>query len=286
MILLNIFINYFLLLCTAKFNRLSFKRLRIMLGATVGSAFSLIILLPEFPFWQLMGLKAIFSVIIVLVSFPIRGIRLFLKNIIVFYIVGFLFAGTMIGVWFFMSPVNLQINNGTVYFQFSMIALLIATVVIYLVMTFFFDVYQKVQIKNTNYFVKVKLGDKSKTLKGFLDTGNQLVDVFTGKPVVVCSINQVKDMISEEMLEKINLFFDSNFEEIKPDPKIRYVPFKNVGSNGLLPAIQPDGFQIQIKPGYTVRNKELLLALSREDIGAGEYEILLNTQLFERETIQ
>lgn len=286
LIVLNIFINYFLLLTTARMNSLSVKRRRIAFGAMVGSTFSLVILMPNIPFWTLNTLKFLFSILIVLCAFPLRGFKVFLKNIIVFYLVGFVFAGVMMGVWLFMSPTNFVVNNGVVYFKYSMIGLLILTLIIYFGLTFFFDVYQKVRIKNTNYFVEITIENKRKILKALFDTGNSLVDVFTGKPVVVCSLPQVRDLLSVDILDKIDTFYNSNYQEMKPDAKIRYIPFKNVGQNGLLPAITPDKFVIQTNGKKKIECTELLLAFSKDEIGAGEFEVLLNTQLFEREKVQ
>lgn len=286
LIVLNIFINYFLLLATARLNALSFKRRRIAFGATVGSFFSLIILLPNINFWLLNGLKLVFSIAIVLCSFPVKGIRLFIKNFVVFFIVNFVFAGIMMGVWIFMSPSNLVINNGTVYFQYSLVGLLTLTVLIYFGLTFFFDVYQKVRVEKANYFVEITIGKNKKILKALYDTGNSLTDVFTGKAVVVCSLSEIRDILDKKILDKIDTFFDSNFEEMKPDPKIRYVPFRNVAQEGLLPAITPTKFVIQAQGRKKIECTHLLLAFSKADIGAGEYEVLLNTQLFEKEKVQ
>ena len=43
---LNLFINYFLLLSVAKFLRISVRRLRLLAGAAIGAAYSLVILVP------------------------------------------------------------------------------------------------------------------------------------------------------------------------------------------------------------------------------------------------
>ena len=97
----NLIVNYFLLLASAKFLTLPFHRGRLVAASALGALYSLVILLPAWnPFLSLL-IKLIMAASIILAAFGWHGVKAFLRQTAAFYIVSFAFAGLMIAVWYF-----------------------------------------------------------------------------------------------------------------------------------------------------------------------------------------
>ena len=279
LIILNLAINYLLLSVTKKISNVSVKKFKLFLGALLGAMFSFVILMPQMNDVLLMMLKLMFSVAIVLVAFGFGNIKLFIKNTVIFYIVGFLFAGTMMGIWIFISPSNMSINNGMVYFNFSMATLLLVTVVIYIMLNGAIELYGKKIIKNMDYEVHINNHGKSVKLKGFLDTGNQLRDILTGKIVVVSTYDNVKTILTNDEKSELKSYLKKDFDNMKNVGTIKYIPFKSVEVGGMLPAVTVEEIIIKSKEHIKV-HRNLLLAISSENMGNNSFDILLNSLLF------
>ena len=131
----NLFINYFLLCLTAKVTRIHTKRWRMLAGSALGAVYSLFIFFPEIPSLLSAAAKLIFSITILLAALPIHSIKVFLKTLACFFGANFLFAGLMMALWLFVSPNNLMINNGVVYFNISPLILIGGAAVSYLILS-------------------------------------------------------------------------------------------------------------------------------------------------------
>ena len=82
LIIVNLFVNYFILLTTSKFLNLKLKLSRLILGEILGAIYSLYIFIPEPNLFISILIKLFMSIIMVAVSFEFRTIQQFLKIII------------------------------------------------------------------------------------------------------------------------------------------------------------------------------------------------------------
>ena len=95
LIVLNIYVNYFLLRATAKFTHTPLKTIRCIISSVIGSLFSLTILLPAGNFLIPLAIKLGAAVVIVGMAFGIKDKKHTLKLILYFYIVNFIFGGVV-----------------------------------------------------------------------------------------------------------------------------------------------------------------------------------------------
>lgn len=275
LIVTNFIINYFLLMLTVKLSKSKLKRIRIVIGSMVGSLCSIIILFNTMSFFYINIYKFILAIVIVLISFKYISLKKLTKNIIFFYIVSFIFGGIMTAVWLFLTPSNMVMHNGIVYFNYSITALLIFTAIIYFILNIIIDVYMKVDIKNTKYDVELYIFGNKVSCRGFLDTGNTLKDVYTNKAVIITSLDFIKKYLPNELTYEINNYFRNDFTNIVNSGKIKYIPFNSININGLLPTINIDKIVLK-NTEKTFEDKEVLLSISNKDISLGEYDVLLN----------
>ncbi len=114
------------------------------------------------------------------------------------------------------------------------------------------------------------LGDDRWKLQGFIDTGNELTDPLTGRPVCV-----VDQMLGQRILGKAG-------NDALNGTRYRVIPYRAVGtSNGILEGFRMDA--ISFPDGYVVKNPVIAFCEEGHFAGKeGESEILLPASLLER----
>lgn len=75
LVVINIFINYFLLSAASLIVRLKTKRIRLAAGAFTGGAYSLVIFLPNIPNTLSVFMNFCMSVLLVLIAFAPKKLR-------------------------------------------------------------------------------------------------------------------------------------------------------------------------------------------------------------------
>lgn len=234
LICINIFINYFLLLAVKKLGKLEAHRLRIILGSVFGALTSVIILLPPLEAVINFFIKLIIAIIIILISFGWNSRRVFIKNVILFYTVTFLFCGAMIGIWLIFSPTGMVINNGSVYFYIPPIIIVLSALISYIVVWIINRVISISMPKKVFCKLKICNMGKSCELMAKIDTGNSLKEPFSGCPVIAAEYNSVCSTVPDDI--KKYILGNSEYSE----KGFRLVPFFTVNSSGILPAFKAD----------------------------------------------
>ena len=135
LIVLNIYVNYFLLRATAKFTHTPLKTIRCIISSVIGSLFSLTILLPAGNFLIPLAIKLGAAVVIVGMAFGIKDKKHTLKLILYFYIVNFIFGGVVMLLYITFKPSFMAFNNSYFYVDFSLLSLVIFTAVAYFAVT-------------------------------------------------------------------------------------------------------------------------------------------------------
>ncbi|PWL72302.1 MAG: hypothetical protein DBY25_03195 [Clostridiales bacterium] len=277
LIAVNLFVTYFLLLSTALLLHQKPKRWRMVLGALLGGASSLMIFLEQLPWFIPALLKVALGIMLVLVAFPWHGKGVFIKTAALFIAVNFIFAGVMMALWFFVAPVDMYYRNGVVYFNISALTLAVSTVAAYLAVRFIGWILDRRVPKNAIRTVSITLNGKEVLLNAFDDSGNRLTDPFTGTPVIICEYGAVKTLLPE-LLQP----YFSGTGELPPlseewARRIRVIPYHVVGSDGVMRCFSPDRFQVA--GGKAAQEYRVFIGVSSGALSSGEYAALYNANL-------
>lgn len=225
LLILNIYVNFFLLRMTSAFTHSPMKTSRCIVSSAYGSIFSLLILVPRINGIIVTLIKLAAAVTIVIIAFGIHGKKRLFINTAAFFSANFILAGTVYAVYSWMSPQFIHMKNSYFYIDFSIIILLATTAVMY----FAVCAAKRFNIKNTvanmDYRVSIRYRNKSVDICGLADTGNALTDLFTGAPVIVCDRER--------------------FPEASDDPGklprgFRLLPCGTVSGRGIIPIFRPD----------------------------------------------
>lgn len=219
LIILNIYVNCFLLRITAKITGTPLKTARCIVAGAYGSLFSLLILIPELPIIINIIIKSFAAITIVAAAFGFHGKKRFFKNSAAFFTSNFILAGAVYAVYSWLKPTFIHFSNSYFYIDFSLLLLVISTAVLYFIVCIFRRFSDK--IPDDGYYVIIKVCGQIYKIDGISDTGNSLTDLFSGRPVVICE---------RELFGEIE----------KKLPSVRILPVNTVSGNGFMSVFRPD----------------------------------------------
>lgn len=181
-----LFINFsfdlLILLTTSIVLKRNAKFYKLMLGAFVGSL-SILFLFIKITSFQLFLLKILISILMLLISFGYKNIKYFLKNMLFLYTVSIILGGFL----YFLSITFSYKNTGLVFYfkglSINYIFLLISSPIILYIYIKESKMFKR--IHNNIYKVKLEVENKIYELNGFMDTGNNLVEPYFYKPIIL-----------------------------------------------------------------------------------------------------
>lgn len=262
LLVVNYIVNLLILAASAKILGFVVKRVRLMAGSLLGAVGALIIFFPYIGNWFQILYKIALALAMTAAVFGLHSLKRFLKATFVVFAVSFIFAGVMLALHFLLKPRGLLFYNGVVYFDISVLFLIISTTAAYLILSLFERLFFSRTSEKQLYDLTVSCEGKVIALKGLADTGSNLKEPFSGAPVIVCSAGLV--------------------EKVKPkeETRFRVIPCLTVTGEGMLEAFRPDQLVIA-GAGKRIVTSDVYIAASRQPI-AGEYQALLNPQLIDR----
>ncbi|MBR1592316.1 MAG: sigma-E processing peptidase SpoIIGA [Ruminococcus sp.] len=241
LIVLNIYVNCILLKTTAKLTHTPLKNIRCIVSSAYGSLFSLLILAPELGTPINLLIKSFAAVTIVITAFGKDSPKRIMINTAYFFGVNFIFAGAVYGVYSWLKPDFMHFSNTYFYIDFSLIVLLATTAALYGIVCVLRRISDNGRYTDCKYRVVIKYGGKEVECEGLADTGNGLIDFFSGQPVIICGNEDFSRLTGYE-----------NGRDILPRG-CRLVPCSTVSDSGLMAIFRPD--EIKIINGYSGEEK-------------------------------
>ena len=255
--LLNLVIDYLLLLVSARVCGVVLKRRRYALAALIGALYAVGIYVPGLEWLSFPAVKLCLWLIMALAAFG--GEEGVLRCGVVFAAVSAAFGGF---IW------ALQLAGGRP--AFDMRTLVLSFVLCYGLLRLVFG--GKARLAEQKRIpVKLSFLGRECELMALVDTGNQLRDPISGKPVMVVSPHALSHLFAEHNalldMDGVDMLrCADSIEELRG--KFRLIPYSSVGGSGLLCAFQPD------KAAAGERELEIMAAISKNAAGDGFQAII------------
>lgn len=243
-------------MAVSKFLYLHQKRLRILLGASLGSIYSLYIFVPEPDLFFSILVKILMAVSIISVTFGVKW-QSFFRSFICFCFMNFLFSGLNFLMWITFKPKGMVVSNGVVYFNISPLVLVISTIVAYFIIELINKFLGKHICKDEFFNVEIIINTKIISFDAFLDTGNSLKEPFSNLPVILVRKKDLENLIPNFDIEDDNLISDL-FKKL--NIKFRLIPFFGMSYNGIILGFKPDKTVIKSSSGE-VFNKDAYIGI-------------------------
>jgi len=234
----NFIIDFILLFITGKLIKRVIIFKRLIIASLVGSLYVILTFYIGREFMAFFIVKFSISVLMIIIAFDSKGILTNIRVIICFYITSLIMVG-IISALYYLTYDKLTVN-----------AIIMSIFTGYAALHFFFkEIKDRINRHNYKRTVNVSIGNSSKTFRGYIDTGNELTDPMTGKHVMVVNIDCIKDILGDDLCNKIMEFYDNKCYESLFDENnsiilriIKYNTISNSGEN--MVCIVPDEIEI------------------------------------------
>lgn len=232
LMLTNVYITYFFIKSVMLISHRKCTALKTISASLIGGISSLQIFISESLIISLaIKLASLLIISLILSGFDLRKL---LDTAAKLVLVNMLFIGMCVLIWRLLGR-SVYIIGVTVYFDISLILLVIVTAVTYAV----FWIYDYISIRlcsKRGTKVEIKTENVSVTLDGISDTGNSLYDFFAQKSVIVCSSKELETAFGNK--------------------RFKLLPFSTVNGSGLIKVYTPssvyiDNRQVDANVGIT-----------------------------------
>ncbi|WP_096435495.1 sigma-E processing peptidase SpoIIGA [Alteribacter populi] len=292
--LLNFFIDWMLLALTAITVKRSVSKWRLVLGALVASSYLFILFSPLTTYVAHPLIKVLYSVGIVLTTFGFKGFKPFFKVWMMFYFVSFVTGGGLIAAHSFFSTEVFLVNDtfATRLSGFgSPISWLFVVIGFPVVYYFSKKSIHGVETAKIRFdqivHVDVNVSGIQLSLKGFVDSGNQLKDPISNRPVMIIDMTQLEKEFPSEFIEFTRKGTESvvDFETVQ-EYTMTLIPYRTVGKNHqFLWALRPES--VVIHPGEIGESfscNQVLIGLSYTPLSSlDDYECILHPGMFQNQ---
>ncbi len=288
LLLENFLVNYLILYINTYLVKVNKRNLRLISASIISSLYSLIFFFPILRVLSGVIPKLILSMVIIIIAYEFINFKIFLKELMGFYLVTFIYGGATLSLFYssngLISNLNKPINAlGGVPIRYLILGMVVSTLIGKSIFTYFNE-----KIIRDNYITEctIEINDEKIKLKALLDTGHSLKDPFTGRSIFVVEYNILKEYLPADIENLMKASCDNNFVEVefllskleKKSP-LTIVPFKSVGKNGILFAFKPNAIIIQ-NSNKVIERRDMLIGLYAgslsKDMG---YSGLLNYEL-------
>lgn len=276
LILINLYVTYFQILAVSVFTHRKSIWYRKLSAAGIGAVASLSIFIPQEMVLTLTLLKIFLCALIAFVAFGYTGFRAYAVSVLFLMLVSFVFSGLMLCVWLFAAPMKMMFINGTVYFGIDTMTIILSTCAAYGVVRIIRYILDKNGKTDGKYTVIIKNNGRECRLSALADSGNGMVDCFSGLPVIVCRRDMCADVSPPaiDIIENNSDISDIGTQMIKG---VRIMPFSTVGKGGLICMFKAESVVIDDE---TNEEKYPVNALIGIVIGGRqEYEAIFNPKI-------
>lgn len=271
---INFGVDYLLLAATIRLAGIPLIRRRIAGGAGLGAFYAVLTILPIGTFAGSLPIKAAAGLGMVRIACGKRSARQTMKLFLLFLLVAFGFGGCT-SAFYFMTGTCLT-QNGVYYLEVPLPIVLSACILAYVLSGLLFQGQAKHgAIQDSVEQVSITAFGKQQEFRLLLDTGNDLTDPMSGKPVIILERESMTKLFPVELqflTEVSEADASALFYRIPRQYRSTFslLPYTAVGtSGGLLLAFRPQKIERQ------GRRYEALAAISPQKIARGRYEGLI-----------
>ena len=268
LVTLNWWIDYLLLLGVRRQLGGGARPWRLAIGALVGALSCFVLFLPAFSVWLDLATKLVAALVMVLVAFRWQGWRECARRVLLLFVLSAGLAGLCGALYFFLAPEGFYVFNGVVYYSVPPLLLVGFTVLCYGILWLSDYLLRRRAPVGHTFRVRLTVGEKHQEFPCLYDSGNHLVEPFSGYPVLV-----VEREVAEQLLAV------PSTEDLPVHGGWRLIPYDTVAGGGLLPAFIPTNVAV-ISAKTEVLLGDCYVAVC-DRLGRGEYRGLMGTALGE-----
>ncbi|MEK4651448.1 MULTISPECIES: sigma-E processing peptidase SpoIIGA [Niallia] len=289
--LLNFLFDSLLLYLTGILLKKKIIHWRILLGGLIGSLIILFSITPLSPYTNHPISKLLFSIVMVAMAFGYKRFRTYIQALMIFYLATFLIGGTLIGAHYFIqfdfnlsSSVLLASIKGfgdPISWLFVLLGFPIA---------WYFSRrnVEGMEVTKIQYEqiidVIFQVGGKEFSIKGLVDSGNQVYDPISRLPVMFVSLKNIEKDMPAEIIRLTDqpeaIIYGSQPIAPEWESKMRIIPYKVVGKDHqLLIAVKPDSLLLKKEQEVIAVEKGLISFTNQVLSAEGIFDCIVHPKM-------
>lgn len=277
----NFFIDFILLYITGNLIRKKIIFKRLFIASFIGAIYVILTFYFGKIFMTYFIVKFSVSLLMLVIAFDITNVISSIRLVLCFYIVTLVMVGIISSLYFFTNNrLTVNIILLSMFMGFALLKYL------------FYEIKMKKEKFRLIRTVTVEINNKQKSLKAFIDTGNELADPMTGKPVIVVNIECLKDFLEEDLSKAIvefyknkdknyiNIFLENNYKL-----KLRVIRYNTISDKGeLMICVVPDNLTI-LSNDKNIIKADAIIGIHPQKISQNnDYDALLFKKLLDWES--
>ena len=283
----NLIMNYIILFTTAVVLKIKVNHIRLILASLLGAGYSIIAYMGIIKVYSSIILKIILSVLIIYIAFNPQNIKKMCKDLLLFYLVSFVFGGAAFALIYIIKPQNILMKNGLFLGTYTLKTVMLGAVVAFCIIIGAFAIIKnKISKKDMFYEIEILINQKKIKTKAMIDTGNMLKEPITNVPVIVVEHILLYSCMPKEILNNLKEIMGGDFKNIPCDiqekyiTKLKLIPFSSLGKqNGMLIGIRPEYVKV-ITDEQEKINKNVIIGIYEKSLTKkGEYQALIGIEL-------
>ncbi|GAA0121528.1 MAG: sigma-E processing peptidase SpoIIGA [Clostridium argentinense] len=250
----NFLVNLFILSITLQTIKKKTKFTKEIISAAFGSLYVLVMVIPRLNFLHGRLFNVIMAFIMIIICLRKEGKLICIKGTVIFILYAMLLAGAT---YYFSLNNNPKLLFNNAMFKFNYKKIVLSGMILYLIINRVV-VYVKDRkiLHNYIYTIDIFVNNKKLTVKGFLDTGNELREPITDLPVII---------VEKDVLKELEL---TNYAKYS----IGYSVVN--GKDGKLEGFKPDSISIAFEENVVL--KDAIIAFCDNKLSKGnDYNALL-----------
>ena len=285
-ILENLIMNYIILYVTGTINKVEMHIWKLLLSSMLGSAYAVITYLSIVQGYLGFIFKILLSIAMIHIAFQPNHYKTMGKHIVLFYLVSFALGGCAFFLLYYIKPQNILMKNGVFIGTYPIKIAILGGLLGAIVITIAFNI-RKGKIRRKDMFCEIEICFKKHSIKvkAMLDTGNLLREPITGTPVIVVEKEEIKQLLSEEMLKNLsNLLQGKEADPMDPEhiSRFRVIPFSSLGrQNGMLLGFRPDDVFLYWEEQKILKRNVMIGIYEKSLTKNGAYTALIGLDLIE-----
>lgn len=284
----NLCMNYIILFATGFIMKMKLHHFRMIFSALLGGIYAILAYMQILPFNSNMIVKIILSICMVYIAFIPKGVKAMLKQLVIFYLVSFVFGGCAFALLYFVKPQDIFMVNGVYIGTYPVKIALLGGIVGFVITHIAFKIVKnRMNKKALIYDIEIKLEEKSVKLKAMLDTGNMLKDPITAIPVIVVEKEKLYEILPKSILDNIEDIMGGDWKENENNlnyrARFRMIPFNSIGKqNGMLLGFKVDEVKIVTDLDEITHNKVIVCIYNQKLTRTNTYSALIGLDMLER----
>ena len=283
----NLILNSIILYATAIISKIKIKHWKIIISSIMGSVYVVIYYIFRIDLYINIISKVFISILMNYIAFSPKSFKLLLKDVLLFYLVSFVFGGAALGMIYIVNSNNINIKDGVILENYTLKTIFIGVVLAFLISILSFKmVKHKIGKKDMFCSIIIKLNKKKVKIRAMIDTGNLLKEPISNVPVIVVEKSVLFDIIPKEILENIDNVLGGDLsgipEVIKQEylAKLKVIPFSSLGKqNGMLLGIKADEVEV-IEDDEIKRVDKVIIGIYNKVLSKrGDYKALLGINI-------